>query len=147
MFLSLTQNFPWLWQECVCAAVTADALDSGFDSVFAWFPGILGNGVPAVLVHYGWIQAVRLLWEWEKCCMDLFLVCTSPWKVLDTDLGNEVFLKFYLFAWTTDICIKNQKIELHLVWIWVKSSCWWHQMFASCPYMWKIWNLLLVIQK
>lgn len=41
----------------------------------------------------------------------LFLVCTSPWKVLDTDVGNEVFLKFDLFARIRDICIKNQKYQ------------------------------------
>lgn len=121
------------------------ALESGLDS--AGSPGILGSGEPAVLASDGQIQTVRLLWEWDKCCTELFLVCTHLWKVLGTDVGSGIFLRFDLFAWIRDICIKNENIKLQLVWIQVKSSCWWHERFASCSYMWKTWNLLSVIQK
>lgn len=62
MFLSLLLSIPPSSGRSVFVLLSPTAgLDSGFASVFAQFPGIVGNGGPAVLVYCGWIQTVRLL--------------------------------------------------------------------------------------
>lgn len=59
--LSLTQHSPSSGRSVFVLLSPTAGLDSVFDSVFASFPGIPGNEVPAVLVYYGWIQTARLL--------------------------------------------------------------------------------------